>query len=67
LNVSPDHRAEPPPPAAQATTADAAKIGSLSLKCKSHERAQVRLCFVVSARVAPARPVREAPYRSKKR
>ena len=27
-------------------------------------RAQVRTCFVESARVAPSRPVREAPYRS---
>jgi hypothetical protein len=30
-------------------------------------RAQVGTCFVVSARVAPSRPVREAPYRSKKK
>ncbi len=43
------------------------KIGSLSLKWKSHERAQVRTCFVESARVAPSRPVREAPYRSKRK
>ncbi len=41
FGVSPGNRAEPPPPAEQATTADAAKIGSLSLKCKSHERAQI--------------------------
>jgi hypothetical protein len=30
----PGHRAEPPPPAEQATTADADEIGSLSLKVK---------------------------------
>ena len=64
LSVAPGHRTEPPSPAEQATTADAAKIGSLSLKCKSHERAQVKTCFVGTARVAPSRPVREAPYRS---
>jgi hypothetical protein len=34
FGVSPGHRAAPPPPAAQATTADAAKIGSLSLNSK---------------------------------
>jgi hypothetical protein len=47
-----------PPPAEQATTADAAKIGSLPLKKSGLNRAQVGTCFVVSARVATSRPVR---------
>jgi len=34
FGVSSGHRAEPPPPAEQAMTADAAKIGSLPLKSK---------------------------------
>ena len=52
-------------PAEQITTADAYEIGSLPLK--RNYNWQVRTCFVGSARVAPSRPVREAPYRSKKR
>jgi len=34
FGVSPGHRAEPAPPAEQATTADADEIGSLPLKGK---------------------------------
>jgi len=34
FGISPGHRAEPPPPAEQATTADADGIGSLPLKVK---------------------------------
>ena len=41
------------------------EIGSLPLKCKRHERAQITMCCVESARVAPSRPVRNAPYRSR--
>ena len=66
--VSPGPRAEPPPPAEQAIPlcgTDAVEISSLPLKGKLRMRAQVRTCFVGSARVAPSRPVREAPYRSR--
>jgi hypothetical protein len=59
FGVSPGHRAEPPPPAKQAMTANADKVGSLSLNRKRHERAQVMTCSVVAARVALSRPVRE--------
>ena len=45
FGVSPGHRAEPSPPAEQATTADAAKIGSLPLKNSGLNRAQVKTCF----------------------
>ena len=53
----------PSSPAEQATTAGADEIGSLSLK-RNYDCAQVTTCSVGSARVAPSRPVREAPYRS---
>ena len=46
----------PSSPAEQITTADADEIGSLSLKGKRHERAQVMTCSAGVARVAPSRP-----------
>ncbi len=51
-------------PAEPMTTADAVEIGSLSLNRKLRMRANHE-CFVGAARVAPSRPVREAPYRSR--
>jgi hypothetical protein len=53
------HRAEPPPPAEQATTADAAKIGSLPLKGNYESRASeavLRGCGQGRAVTPPAAP-----------